>query len=130
MAGNNLKQRFYYDSYAVMAYLSGNPNYRVYFEENEGILTKLNLIEICYRTMELHGDEAATEVTTLFSKYAVDFGRIDILRSMKLRLKLKKEGRNISYADALGYYLALKNKLRFLTGDQEFKELDNVEFVK
>ena len=53
------KTRFFYDGYAVMAYLSDNSNYRAYFEENDGGLTKLNLIEICYRTIELHGEEAA-----------------------------------------------------------------------
>jgi predicted nucleic acid-binding protein len=124
------KTIYFYDSYAVMAYLSDNPHYRRYFEENDGILTKLHLIEVSYRTMELHGEEAATQVVTLFAKYVIDFGPADIVASTKLRLKLKKTGRNISYADALGYYLALKNKLKFLTGDREFEGLDNVEFIK
>jgi uncharacterized protein len=124
------KTRYFYDSYAVMAYLSDNPAYRPYFEENDGVLTKLNLIEVSYRTMELHGEEAATQVVILFAKYAVDFSPADIVASTKLRLKLKKTGCNISYADALGYYLSLKNKLKFLTGDREFEGLDNVEFIK
>jgi predicted nucleic acid-binding protein len=113
-----------------MAYLSDNSNYRAYFEENDGVLTKLNLIEICYRTIELHGEEAATQVVKLFAKYTIDFASADIIGSMKLRLTLKQNGRNISYADALGYYLALKNKLKFLTGDKEFEGLDGVEYVK
>jgi hypothetical protein len=124
------KTRYFYDSYAVIAYLSDSSNYRAYFEENDGVLTKLNLIEICYRTIELHGEEAAAQVVKLFAKYTIDFTPRDIVGSMKLRLKLKKEGRNISYADALGYYLTLKNKLKFLTGDKEFEGLDSVEFVK
>ena len=99
------KTKFFYDSYAVMAYLSDNSNYRDYFEGNNGVLTKLNLIEITYRTIELHGEEAAAEVVKLFSKYTIDFGPTDIVESMKLRLKLKKDGRNISYADAVGHYL-------------------------
>ncbi len=113
-----------------MAYLSDNPNYRAFFEENDGVLTKLNLIEIAYRTIELHGEEAAAQVAKLFAKYVVDFGVADIVGSMKLRLKLKRHGHNISYADALGYYLALKNKLKFLTGDREFEDLENVKFIK
>lgn len=125
------KTRYFYDSYAIIAYLSDNPDYRVYFEEYSGVLTKLNLIEVCYRTMELHGQEAAEDVVKSLANYIIDFNQSDIVGSMKLRLTLKKEGgRNISYADALGYYLALKNKLKFLTGDKEFEELDNVEFVK
>jgi uncharacterized protein len=124
------KTRFFYDSYAVIAYLSDNSNYRTYFEECDGFLTKLNLIEISYRILELHGTQAASKVVNLFAKYTLDFGVSDIVSSMKLRLKLKKGGRNISYADALGYYLALKNKLKFLTGDKEFEGLENVEFIK
>ncbi len=123
------KARFFYDSYAVLAYLSDNPNYRIYFEEHDGFLTKLNLVEISYRTLELHGAEAASQVVKVFAKYAVDFGMDEIEGSIKLRLQLKKKGCDISYADALGYYLALKMKVKFLTGDKWFKALEGVEFV-
>jgi len=113
-----------------MAYLSDNQNYRPYFEENDGFLTKLNLMEIHYRTLDVHGLEAASKVLSIFSKYAVDFGIDDIKESMELRLKLKKDGRDISYADALGYHLALKDKVKFLTGDKWFRDLEGVEFVR
>ncbi len=131
MAGNDLQKatRFFYDSYAVLAYLSDNPKYRSFFEENDGFLTKLNLMEIYYRTLEVHGAQAASQVVKGFAKYVMDFGIADIEGSMKLRLKLKKNGRDISYADALGYYLAQKSNVKFLTGDKWFKGLENVEFV-
>lgn len=112
-----------------MAYLSDNPNYRIYFEENDGFLTKLNLMEISYRTLELHGAEAASQVVKVFAKYVIDFGLADIEGSMTLRLKLKKKGCDVSYADALGYFLALKSNTKFLTGDKWFKDLEGVEFV-
>lgn len=121
--------RLFYDSYAVLAYLSDNPKYGTFFEENDGFLTKLNLMEICYRALEVHGAKAASQVVKVFARYLMDFGVADIEGSMKLRLKLKKNGRDISYADALGYYLALKFNVRFLTGDKWFKGLEGVEFV-
>ena len=121
--------RFFYDSYAVLAYLSGNENYRLFFEENDGLLTKLNLMEIYYRTLEVHGAEAASQVVKVFAKYVIEFAVADIEDSMKLKSELKKKGRNISYADALGYFLALKNKVKFLTGDKWFEGLDGLEFV-
>ena len=120
---------FFYDSYAVLAYLSNNPKYIPYFEESDGFLTKLNLLEIYYRTLEEHGAEAASQVVKVFAKYLTDFTVSDIEGSIKLRLKLKKNGCDISYADAVGYYLALKMEIKFLTGDKWFKELDGVEFV-
>ena len=121
--------RFFYDSYAVLAYLSDNSKYRFFFEENDGFLTKLNLMEIYYRTLEVHGEEAASQVVKVLAKYVIDFGIADIEGSMKLRLKLKKNGRDVSYADALGYYLALKSEVKFLTGDKWFEGLEGVEFV-
>jgi predicted nucleic acid-binding protein len=131
MAGNDLQKtaRFFYDSYAVLAYLSDNPKYRSFFEENDGVLTKLNLMEIYYRTLEVHGVQAASQVVKAFAKYVTDFGIADIEGAMKLRLKLKKKGHDISYADALGYYLAQKSNVKFLTGDKWLKDLEGVEFV-
>ena len=87
-------------------------------------------MEVYYRTLEVHGETAASRVISIFSKYSVNFGVVDIADSMKLRLKLKKEGRDMSYADALGYHLALKVNARFLTGDKWFKDLEGVEFVR
>lgn len=53
-----------------------------------------------------------------------------IKNAMKLRKKMKGKGLNISYADALGYSIALELDIKFLTGDREFKDLGNVEYVK
>lgn len=86
-------------------------------------------MEICYRTLEVHGEEAALQVTKMFAKYLMDFWASDIEGAMKLRLQLKNKEQDISYADALGYYLALKTKVKFLTGDKWFKGLEGVEFV-
>ncbi len=128
MVGNELAL-FFYDSYAVLAYLDDHPRYGFYFEENDGFLTKLNLMEIYYRMFEGHGSLAASRVITAFSKYQRDFDINEMKGAMRLRFRLKKRGLNISYADALGYHLALKAGIRFLTGDQAFEKLKGVEFV-
>ena len=36
---------------------------------------------------------------------------------------------DLSYADCLGYVISKKLNIRFLTGDKQFKDLPNVEFV-
>lgn len=120
--------RYFYDSYAVLAYISDRPEYRTYFENNDGVLTKLNLMEIFYRLLTAHGGRAAAQVIQAFSRYLIDFDLNDIKGSMRLRRELKDGGLNISYADALGYYLASKLGINFLTGDRVFKGLDNVVF--
>ena len=45
-------------------------------------------------------------------------------------LKLKINRRDVSYVDCLGYTLAKKLGVKFLTGDEQFKDMENVEFVK
>jgi hypothetical protein len=61
----------------------------------------------------------------------MEFDDSDIRRAMKLRLELRRKKRlDLSYADALGYFLSLKHGIKFLTGDPEFKNLENVEFVE
>ncbi|MBI2143262.1 type II toxin-antitoxin system VapC family toxin, partial [Candidatus Woesearchaeota archaeon] len=47
---------------------------------------------------------------------------------MHFRLKYKKE--NLSYADCIGYALAEMMRIKFLTGDEKFRNKENVEFVK
>lgn len=120
---------FFYDSYAVLAYLDDHPRYGFYFEENDGILTKLNLMEIYYRMFQDHGSLAASRVINAFSKYQRDFGVNEIKGAMRLRFRLKKRGLDISYADAVSYHLALRHKIKFLTGDPSFEKLKGVEFV-
>ena len=77
----------------------------------------------------MYGEEAASQIVQIFTKYLMEFGTTDIEGAMKLRLQLKNKSRDVSYADALGYYLALKSKVKFLTGDKWFKGLEGVEFV-
>jgi predicted nucleic acid-binding protein len=128
--GIGLSAGFFYDSYAVLAYASGHHGYKKYFEDSDGILTKLNLLEIYYRSLEVHGSKVALNIAETFSKYLMDFGLKEIADSMKLRLEFKREGKNLSYADALGYSLSRKKGLRFLTGDRAFKGLDGVEYLE
>ena len=49
---------------------------------------------------------------------------------MNQRFKIKNIKRSLSYADCIGYIIALRYGIKFLTGDKEFETLENVEFVK
>ncbi len=121
--------KYFFDSYAVLAYSSGHETYRRYFDENEGVLTKLNLLEIFYRSLEEYNLKVATDLLTSFYKYLIEFDSGDISRAMTLRLELKRKRLNISYADALGYFLSRKIGIKFLTGDPSFERLKGVEFI-
>ena len=51
-----------------------------------------------------------------------------IFEAMKLKLKLKNK--NLSYTDCIGYAYALRNSIKFLTGDRGFERMENVELVR
>ncbi|HXW37306.1 MAG TPA: hypothetical protein VEJ36_05335 [Nitrososphaerales archaeon] len=110
--------------------MGGRQEYRKYFEEADGVLTKLNLLEISYRTLELHGSRASSDILNAFSKYELDYSLADIADAVKMRFELRREHRDLSYADALGYHLSRKLGLRFLTGDRAFRGLSGIEYVE
>ena len=62
--------------------------------------------------------------------HAVDFTDTDVKDAMKLRLEMNWKGKNLSYMDAMGYTIASRLKIGFLTGGMEFEGLPNVEYVK
>ena len=68
---------------------------------------------------------------TLLSNFKPDFIEVDaeIIRcAMEFRWNnIKKK---FSMVDCIGYMLAQKKRLIFLTGDDAFKDLQGVEFVK
>ena len=121
---------YFYDSYSIIAYLDGNTNYKKYFTDEKGITTKLNLMEVYYKVLKEYGEAKAELNFDSFMPLVVGASDDVIKRAMKLRLSLQKQKKNISYVDAIGYQIALDNNLKFLTGDREFKDLKNVEFVR
>jgi predicted nucleic acid-binding protein len=122
---------YYYDSYAIIEFLDKNQNYKEYFTEHKGILTALNLMEVSYSLQKHLGFKSTEKYLEPFLPYVVTFDLFYVDAAMKLRLALGKEKKlNISYVDAVGYYLAKKHNVLFLTGDEQFKALDNVKFVK
>ena len=46
------------------------------------------------------------------------------------RSKMLKKKKALSYADCINYSIAEKMNLKLLTGDEDFKGIQNVEFVK
>ena len=56
----------------------------------------------------------------------------DIIEDVKetTRLKIKYAKRKLSIPDSMGYVIAKRLGIKFLTGDAKFEDLENAEFVK
>ncbi len=120
---------YFIDTYAMIEYLNGNKRYAKYFER-ELCTSKLNLMELYFLVLREHGESTADRSYATFKVFETSFDDEDVKEAMKMRLRLKAGKTHLSYADALGYQLSKKLGVKFLTGDDAFKHLPNVEFVK
>ena len=119
--------RYFFDSYAVIEFIDGNSAYSR-FTQAPVIITIFNLAEIYWVALREYSEEDANNIYEKYSQCVVEISDDVLKNAIKFRKKHKKN--DLSYADCIGYMYALKNNLRFLTGDKEFKNLKNVEFVK
>ena len=124
---NSMTKTYFFDSYALFEILKGNKNYEPYTQSNI-ILTKLNLFEIYYGLLRDLNEEIASTILEKYSEFAIDFDKDTIEHAAQLRLRHRKQ--DLSMTDCIGYVLAQKLGIKFLTGDKEFQNLENVEFVK
>lgn len=123
---------YFFDTYALHEIEEGNSNY-LQFSQDVGIVTTvLNLMELYYSYFVKEGQAAAEKKFSHFRPFCIEVGD-DTLKeaaAMRAQLKAKSNKSNLSYVDCIGYVLAKKLKIRFLTGDKEFEAVENVEFVK
>lgn len=121
-----MKDIFFFDTYALIKLIEGDPAYEKY-ANSEMLLCCLNLIEFDYHCIKERWKDRASLFQYL-KELCVPIDDETIQTATEWRYENRKK--NISYADAIGYCLAKKHKIRFLTGDQAFKDLPNVEFIR
>lgn len=88
---------------------------------------KLNLMELHYGLLRKYNQLIADTHFDAFMKYAVELDNEIIKKANAFRLIHK--AKKLSYIDCLGYITAKKMGIKFLTGDKQFKDMENVEFV-
>lgn len=120
-------KEFFFDTYALFEIVHASPNYLKY-KDSRVITTRLNLMELHYRLLGLYGEKIADEAYNKFLEFSIKIPNkvIKIANGFKLKHKKKR----LSYVDCVGYILARFYGIKFLTGDKEFENIENVEFVK
>ena len=118
---------YFFDTYAVIEVVKGNPRYLPYKNSNP-ILSVLNLLEIHYHISKKFDDKITAKLLREYSKSVVGFENEDIIAMTAF--KIGNYRKNFSLTDSLGYVLSLKHNIKFLTGDEGFRDIPNVEFVK
>ncbi len=118
-------ETYFFDTYAFFEVIKGNPGYNR-FRQSKIITTVVNLAELGFGIRqnypeldpEAHVKKHASLITEITAEDAIHAP------------KLKFENRKLSLADALGYTVAKRLQIPFVTGDKEFRHMKNVEFVK
>ena len=118
---------YFWDSYAVIELIDGNHNYAKYSQESI-ITTIFNLIEVYWFALNEYGKIIAEEIYEKYRTSIVEVNDDIVKEAIEFRKANKKK--DLSYTDCIGYIYALRNNLKFLTGDKEFQNLKDVEFVK
>ena len=121
-----MTSRYLFDTYAIMEIIEGNKNYKGYLD-SDVVINNFIFAELCY-VLFRDKDKKAKEHLSKYSKYIISVKPEWIEEAMQFRLKWKDRG--VSITDCIGYVMAKKIGIKFLTGDKEFEKMENVEFVK
>lgn len=122
-----IEKTYFFDSYAIFEILNGSVNYSDY--QKAGVITaKNNLFEVYYNLLKEGKREIAKQILEKEYEHVVEIEKSDIIEAANLRFLLRKQ--KVSMVDCFGYVIAKRLNIKFLTGDKEFKGMDNVEFVK
>ncbi len=116
-----MDEAYFFDSYAIIEQFEGNPAYTP-FKGAVIFTTMLNLFEIEYCYLKEPGE--IEEFAQICGILEFDFSVV------RKAVQLKRINKKLSLADCIGYCTALSHNLKFLTGDEEFKGMPNVEFVR
>lgn len=118
---------YFFDSYALVELFKGNENYKR-FQKAKIVTSYFHLFELYYGLLREHDEEEFIEFFKFLQNFCVELKFEWISKASKLK-QIYKKG-NMSYADCIGYIIAEELGVKFLTGDKEFKEMENVEFVR
>lgn len=118
---------YFSDSYAIIALAEGKQSYSK-FQGIRIITSILNIGEIYQITLRKHDKETADNWFNKVNFELLELTSKIIIDAIYFRYLNKKK--NLSLTDAVGYTLSLKYNFKFLTGDGQFEDVHNVEFVK
>lgn len=116
---------YFFDTYALFEIIKGNEKYSDYAAIG-GVTTLFNIAEFNYNLKKERNKQEADEITSKFKSKTIKVLWEDILNAMDLKSKIKY----LSIPDAIGYTVAKRLDIKFLTGDDDFEKMENVEFVK
>jgi uncharacterized protein with PIN domain len=121
---------FFADSFAIIEMLKGNKNYQSYQSERL-ITTEFNICEVGFAVCREYPANATRVLKTVRKMVVIQETRDEDYCAGAARRKLASgQGKKLSTIDCVGYSVANRLNIPFVTGDREFADMDNVQFVR
>lgn len=119
---------YFFDTYALYQIAKGAETYTPFQAHVQVHTTLMNLYELHY-TLSKDGQQRLAEL--FFERLlpcCLDITPEDVKTASLFRLQYIKK--KFSYVDALGYVIAQRHGLSFLTGDSAFENVASVNFIR
>ena len=118
--------KYFFDSYALVEVIRADPHYAEFMEEPV-ITSATNLAEVLYYALRTGQEKAYETAMQRLNPDLLDTNRRDWENAARIKFEYREK--KLSLVDGLGYVLAEKNRLQFLTGDRQFEKMQNVKWV-
>jgi len=115
------------DTYALVEIAKGNPKYAGYLTSTF-VITDLTLAEFYAVLLREEGEKVADYWFRKLERFSLPVNKEMLIEAIRFRYEHRKQ--EISIVDAAGYIFSLKQGYLFVTGDEDFASLANVEFRK
>lgn len=119
------------DAHAVFVYLEKEKGYEKVRDSLSSsvktgknlLMTSVNWGEVYYITLREKGERVAEEILQILASFPLDI--VDADRTLTKQAAFYKAKNKMSYADCFAAALAKLKKMELITGDPEFKEVEN-----
>ena len=119
------------DASALVAYLWKQSGYekvqnfltKATDDEKRLLMTTVNLGEVYYLLLRDHGPEDADRILKVIETLPIDF--VDVDMKLVKQAAIYKATKKLPYADCFAAALAKVHKGEIVTGDKEFKTIEN-----
>lgn len=115
------------DTYPLIEIAAGNEKFASLLNDDI-VVTDVTIAEFYYVILQRYDAFIADLWYKKFAPYCIPVPRDILIKAVKFRHTNRK--RNLSFFDCVGYIFAVENDFKFLTGDEEFMNLENVIFIK
>ena len=118
---------YFFDAYAIIEMINQNPAYSK-FNGCRITTSLIHLAEVHYHLLITYNEQTADYWVRKMNFSFIDISLEIVIKASKLKFRRKKS--KLSYADCIGYITSIENNMIFVTGDKQFKNAKDVEFVK